>query len=66
MMVAGPREPLQREPSTEERIMTMDYVATRAQSKGVPSTPHSQWYLSEATMAFSPPPTNDNVDMLYR
>jgi hypothetical protein len=29
----------------------MYYVATRARSEGVPSTPHSQWDLAEATVA---------------
>jgi hypothetical protein len=47
----------------------MDYVPTRARSKGVVSTSSRGWGLAEATMTkalrVSPPPTADRVDKLY-
>jgi hypothetical protein len=52
-MEAGPSEPLQHEPPTEERILTMDYAATQARSLGLLLPPHNQWAIYE-------------VDRLYR
>jgi hypothetical protein len=68
-MVACPCEPPQHEPLVEERILMMDYATTQAQS-GVISTLRHRRSLPEATMAkamsFSPPPTADELDRLYR
>jgi hypothetical protein len=48
----------------------MDYAATLARPRGEISVPCHRWSLAEATMAkatsFSPPPTTDEVDRLYR
>jgi hypothetical protein len=70
VVAACPREPLQHEPLVEERILVMNYATTQAQPKGVSSMPHRRWGLAEATLAkamsFSPPPTVDEVDKLYR
>jgi hypothetical protein len=70
MAVAYPCEPPQHEPLVEERILMMDYATTQAQSEGVISTLRHRHSLAEAIMAkamsFSPPPTADELDMLYR
>jgi hypothetical protein len=52
-MEAGLSEPLQHEPPTEERILTMDYAATQAWSLGPLLPPRNQWAIEE-------------VDRLYR
>jgi hypothetical protein len=51
----------------------MNYAVTRARSGEAvlpPPHPHTRWGLAEATMgkpmAFSPLPTTDEVDRLYR
>jgi hypothetical protein len=51
VMAAGPSQPLQHKPPTEERILMMDYAATRARSKGALRPPCGRWGLAEATVA---------------
>jgi hypothetical protein len=55
----------EHEPLVEERIRMMDYATTQAWSEGVISTPYRQWDLAEA-IHFSPLPTVDEMDRLYR
>jgi hypothetical protein len=68
-MVAGPSEPLQREPPSKESILMMDYATTRARSTRALPPPHRQGGLAEAIVAramiSSPPHTVDEVDRLY-
>jgi hypothetical protein len=56
-------------PPEVERFLMMDYVPTRARSKGVVCTPTRGWGQAEATLAMalsvSPPPIADGVDKLY-
>jgi hypothetical protein len=51
VLAAGPSQPLQHKPPTEERILMMDYAATRARSKGALRPPCGRWGLAEATVA---------------
>jgi hypothetical protein len=61
--------PLWHEPLPEgERILMMDYVPSRARSKGVVSTPSHGWGQAEAAAAKAlsvSPPTIDGVDKMY-
>jgi hypothetical protein len=43
----GPSEPLQREPLTEQRILTIDYATTQARSIGPLLPPRNQWAIDE-------------------
>jgi hypothetical protein len=51
-MEAGPSEPLQHEPPTEERILTMDYAAAQARSLGPLLPPRNQWDIEEVDMLY--------------
>jgi hypothetical protein len=48
----------------------MDYAATQARAEGALLPPRGQWGLAKATVArstaYSPPPTTNEVDKLYR
>jgi hypothetical protein len=45
--MVSPSEPLQHEPPTEERILTMDYAATQARSLGPMLPPRNQLAIDE-------------------